>query len=177
MIVRNVDRSLLRTLTAILGDVVRLVGYGEALVPRLSRDLQARFGRGFEVTNLSQMRAFYLTHREILRTPSEKSTLVARSRKFQTVSEKLLDHDALATIAGSFPLPWSHYARLLAVRSADARHFYETEALRGGWSIRQLDRQLGTQFYERTALSRNKANMLRRGHEWARITLYAVPDT
>ena len=33
--------------------------------------------------------------------------------------------------------------------------------MRGGWTVRQLDRQIGTQFYERTALSRNKATMLR----------------
>ena len=43
--------------------------------------------------------------------------------------------------------------------------FYETEALRGGWSVRQLDRQIDSQFYERTALSRNKAAMLRKGAE------------
>jgi predicted nuclease of restriction endonuclease-like (RecB) superfamily len=49
------------------------------------------------------------------------------------------------------------------VRNPEARCFYEAETLRGGWSIRQLDRQIGTQFYERTALSRNKAAMLRRG--------------
>jgi predicted nuclease of restriction endonuclease-like (RecB) superfamily len=41
--------------------------------------------------------------------------------------------------------------------------FYHTEALRGGWSVRQLDRQIASQFYERTALSRNKAAMLTRG--------------
>jgi predicted nuclease of restriction endonuclease-like (RecB) superfamily len=40
---------------------------------------------------------------------------------------------------------------------------YETEALRGGWSVRQLDRQIGTMFYERTALSRDKAAMLTKG--------------
>ena len=39
---------------------------------------------------------------------------------------------------------------------------YETEALRGGWSVRQLDRQIATQFYERTALSRNKAALIKR---------------
>jgi predicted nuclease of restriction endonuclease-like (RecB) superfamily len=48
-------------------------------------------------------------------------------------------------------------------RSAEALAFYHTEALRGGWSVRQLDRQIGSQFYERTALSRNKAAMLGRG--------------
>jgi hypothetical protein len=35
------------------------------------------------------------------------------------------------------------------------RAFYEAESLRGGWTVRQLDRQIGTQFYERTLLSRN----------------------
>ena len=50
---------------------------------------------------------------------------------------------------------------LLAVKGKEARAFYETEALRGGWSVRQLDRQIATQFYERTALSRNKAALIK----------------
>jgi predicted nuclease of restriction endonuclease-like (RecB) superfamily len=62
-----------------------------------------------------------------------------------------------------FPLPWSHYVRLLSVDNPHARRFYEDEAVRGGWSVRQLDRQVGSQFYERTALSRDKAAMLARG--------------
>ena len=41
--------------------------------------------------------------------------------------------------------------------------FYETEALRGGWSVRQLDCEIGTQLYERTMLYRNKAAMLTKG--------------
>ena len=45
------------------------------------------------------------------------------------------------------------------MRNESARAFYETEALRGGWSVRQLDRQIGSQFYERTARSRNRAAM------------------
>ena len=53
--------------------------------------------------------------------------------------------------------------RLLSVKDTHARQFYETEALRGGWSVRQLDRQIGSQFYERTALSKNKAAMLTKG--------------
>ena len=63
-----------------------------------------------------------------------------------------------------FPLPWTHYVHLLRrARSHEARAFYETEALRGGWSVRQLDRQIASQFYERTALSHDKAKMLTRG--------------
>ena len=59
--------------------------------------------------------------------------------------------------AHPFPLAWSHYVRLLSVRNVEARAFYEAEALRGGWSVRQLDRQISSQFYERMALSRKKA--------------------
>jgi len=60
-------------------------------------------------------------------------------------------------------LSWSQYVLLSSVRSKEARDFYEAEAVRGGWSVRQLDRQISTQFYERTALSRNKAAMLKKG--------------
>jgi predicted nuclease of restriction endonuclease-like (RecB) superfamily len=139
--------------------------YGEALIPRLSRDLQARFGRGFGEVNLSQMRGFYLGHREILQTASEKSRPVAALQKVQTASGEFLGHDELARVSGHFPLPWSCYVRLLSVRRPEARRFYEGEALRGGWTVRQLDRQIGSQFYERTALSKNKAAMLRKGQQ------------
>lgn len=79
----------------------------------------------------------------------------------QTVSAE----SSLVAVAGRFSLPWSAYVRLLSVKNENARAFYETEALRGGWSVRQLDRQINTQFYERTALSKNKATMLKKGQK------------
>ncbi len=103
-------------------------GYGEQLVQRLAADLTKRFGRGFSARNLFLMRAFFLAHREIVQTPS----------------------------AQSFPLPWSHYVRLLPLESPEARRFYEQEALRGGWTFKQLDRQVQSQFYERMALSKKQ---------------------
>jgi hypothetical protein len=115
--------------------------YGERLLKRLARDLSERFGRGFSERNLEQMRAFYLGW-PMPQTASAKSPLpgtVRGKRISQTASAKLIEISADA-IHSRFPLPWSHYARLLAVRSADARAFYESEALRGGWTIRQLDR-------------------------------------
>ncbi len=69
----------------------------------------------------------------------------------------------LADVARAFQLPWSHYVLLTSARSPEARDFYHTEALRGGWSVRQLDRQINSLFYERTALSKNKAAMLQKG--------------
>ena len=146
--------------------------YGQALLKRLAADLSASFGRGFSERNLEQMRLFYLAWppEHISQTLSAKSAAPqisqtasgesAAPENSQTVSGQFPD---LPKLARAFPLPWSAYVRLLSVKNAQARAFYETEALRGGWSVRQLDRQIGSQFYERTALSHNKAAMLQKG--------------
>lgn len=131
----------------------RRAGYGEQLIERLASDLTQRFGRGFSRQNLQQMRAFFLTW-PIRQTVSGESSSVPTT---QAGSWRL---DELAKV---FPLPWSAYVRLLSVKDDHARRFYEAEALRGGWSVRQLDRQIGSQFYERTALSKDKAAMLAKG--------------
>lgn len=146
--------------------------YGRELLHRLGGDLSKKFGRGFGWRNLYQMRSFYLAYPRILQTLSakfEETVISGKSRtlsgelgsteKMQTVSAQLPIRD----IANRFPLPWSHYVNLLSVKNPEARSFYESEALRGGWSVRQLDRQINTQFYERTALSRDKAAMLKKG--------------
>lgn len=71
----------------------------------------------------------------------------------------------LGLVARAFPLPWTHYVRRLHVRNALAREFYAREVLAGGWSVRQLDRQINSQFYERTALSKNKSAILLKGEK------------
>jgi predicted nuclease of restriction endonuclease-like (RecB) superfamily len=111
--------------------------YGEQIVEKLSADLTSKFGRGFGRSNLFQMRAFYLAFPE---------------KKVQTLSGQ--------SSAPQFPLPWSHYVKLLSLEDTKARKFYHSEALRGGWSVRQLERQISSLFYERTLASKNKIAML-----------------
>jgi predicted nuclease of restriction endonuclease-like (RecB) superfamily len=129
--------------------------YGEQLVEQLAKDLKGRFGRGFGRANLWQMRGFYRAwpDQKILQTPSGESVIPFLSGAGSTLSR-------ISALVPRFPLPWSAYVRLLSVKNLAARNFYETEALRAGWSVRQLNRQIGSQFYERLALSRNKAAML-----------------
>ena len=133
----------------------RRAGYGEALLKKLSADLTSKFGRGFSRQNLQQMRQFYRAY-----PPTEIcQTVSGKSGKRQTPSGKF----TLDALQDRFSLPWSAYVRLLSLKGKQARAFYEEEALRGGWSVRQLDRQINSQFYERTALSKNKAAMLKKG--------------
>jgi predicted nuclease of restriction endonuclease-like (RecB) superfamily len=128
--------------------------YGATLISCLAKDLTARFGRGFSRQNIQQMRLFYLFW------PKQKICQTV-SGKFKK-SGSALD---LITLANCFPLPWSAYVRLLTVKDASARAFYETETMRAGWSVRQLDRQISSLFYERTALSNNKVAMLKQGQK------------
>ena len=48
----------------------------------------------------------------------------------------------LRELLTAFPLAWSAYMRLLSIKNMHAREFYKIEALRGGWSVRQLTRQI-----------------------------------
>ena len=142
--------------------------YGAALIERLADDLTVQFGRGFSNQNIYNMRLFYLSYHpnQIRQTLSGILAPLPRRQIFQTSSGEFdspsveVGFDDLLT---AFPLPWSAYVRLLSVRDEHARSFYEAEALRGGWSVRQLDRQIGSQFYERTALSKNRTSMLTKG--------------
>ena len=53
-------------------------------------------------------------------------------------------------------LSWTHSTKLLQVINADAREWYEREAYEQGWSVRTLQRNIDTQYYERMLLSQNK---------------------
>jgi predicted nuclease of restriction endonuclease-like (RecB) superfamily len=130
--------------------------YGEQLIDRLAGDLTRQFGRGFGRANLRQMRAFYRAWPDprIRQTPSGEFAIQSNINDIWELPS------TNASLAGRFALPWSAYVRLLSVKRPEARSFYELEALRLGWSVRQLDRQIGSQFYERLALSQNRAAML-----------------
>jgi len=160
--------------------------YGEALINRLSADLTKRFGRGFSRQNLQKMRLIYRIYppEKICQTlsgklPSEKSkTLSGEFKELVRVGNgKLLmtSPEIFEALSLAFPLSWSHYVRLISVDSEDTRRFYEAEALRGGWSVRQIDRQISTLFYERTLLSKNKAAMLKKG-EKAKLGEVVTPE-
>ena len=152
-------------------------GYGESLLVSLAKDLTAKCGRGFSKSNLFQMRAFFIGW-EMFQTPSGNfearaicpampdakiegkfQTPSGKSEIAQTVSARLTND----LIPITFPLSWSHYVRLMSVDKPHVRAFYESEAIRGGWSVRQLDRQISTQFYERAAHSKKPAAMMARG--------------
>lgn len=141
--------------------------YGERLLAQLAERLSTEFGKGFSETNLRYIRQFYLTYAD--RVPPIRHSL----------------SDELAPPLGSGALPggegpatalqvgrmfqpelsWTHYRVLMRVAQDPARLFYEVECAKARWSVRDLERQIGSLLFERLARSRDKAGVLALAHE------------
>ncbi|MDO8455772.1 MAG: PDDEXK nuclease domain-containing protein [Burkholderiaceae bacterium] len=104
--------------------------YGKRVLSDLARRLTAEFGEGFRLSNLRNFRQFYLGF-----------------------SEYEIRHTACSE------LTWSHLRLLMRVEESKARSWYANEAVTEGWSVRALDRQISTLFYERLLGSQDKAGV------------------
>lgn len=94
--------------------------YGEQVLKNLSKELEAEFGNGFSYSNLRNMRQFYRTYPDI----AICYTLCIK-------------------------LPWSHNRLIMRVADCNARRWYIEEASREGWSVRQLERNINSFYYQR----------------------------
>lgn len=112
--------------------------YGKGLMKGLSKRLTSEFGSGFSLRNVQQMRQFYLVY-----------------SKAQTLSAHSLPQKA-QTVSAQFNLSWSHYMLLMRIDDDNERKFYEIEAAKDNWSVRELQRQFDSALYTRLALSRDK---------------------
>lgn len=153
--------------------------YGKELIVRLSHDLMDQFGRGFSRQNLHLIRQFYLIYHGVKKCQTVSGIFTQKSQTPSKKSPNLPKYNNicnLTTLAEAFTLSWSHYVLLVRrIHTQEARRFYEEEALRCGWSTRQLSRQIESQFYERTALSRNKAKILKSG-EKPQLSDHTTPE-
>lgn len=115
--------------------------YGKHLLQELSGVLTKEFGKGFSVSNLQQMRNFYTVYQN-------QQTLSVKSDNTQ--------NEIAQTASAEFSLSWSHYLKLMRIDNENERRFYEIEAAKNNWSVRELDRQYNSALYTRLVVSRDK---------------------
>ena len=101
--------------------------YGKEILKNLSKELTEEFGKGYSYRTLREIRQFYLMFSDF--------------EKWRTVSAKLT---------------WSHFQKVLRVSNEKARIFYLTEAAENMWSVRTLDRNISTLYYNRIVASIDK---------------------
>jgi predicted nuclease of restriction endonuclease-like (RecB) superfamily len=94
--------------------------YGAQLIDALSTELTHKYGKGFSKRNLAYFRTFYQIFPDI-----------------EILQSRLQN------------LTWTHLTKVFRVEDPVAIRWYLTEAAREMWSVRTLDRNISTQYYER----------------------------
>ena len=134
--------------------------YGAKLLPLLAQELQQRGVVRSEERELRRYRQFYQTYPQIRESlppalralyPASTHSGISDSR-IATVSPPSAT-DSATLIA---KLSFTHLAELISIDDPAKRAFYELECLRGNWSVRELKRQMGSLYYERSGLSHDK---------------------
>ncbi|MBI1849044.1 MAG: DUF1016 family protein [Planctomycetes bacterium] len=131
--------------------------YGERLLPRLAESLRRSGLERVDARELRRFRQLYLTYsgiREAL-TPEFRRLLPAArpavGRKGESVTPKFSVNPQTLVSRLSF----THLAELIAIDEPLERAFYEVECMRGNWSVRELKRQIGALYFERSGLSKD----------------------
>ncbi len=124
----------------------RRAEYGKAILRELSNRLTDKLGKGFSTENLKLMRRFYIIY--------------SQDRIGQNISAQF-ENLPITKEGRKFFLSFSHYVSLMRIQNIDERHFYEIEAIRNGWGVKELGRQYDSALYERLALSRDKEGIQR----------------
>jgi predicted nuclease of restriction endonuclease-like (RecB) superfamily len=110
--------------------------YGEAILQTLSIELTNEFGKGFSYANLRNFRQFYQTYPDI----SICYTLCSK-------------------------LTWSHNRLIMRVLDEKARVYYLTEAAKQTWSVRTLERNIDTLYYQRLLSTQKNATTIQTNPE------------
>ena len=138
--------------------------YGKQVLKELSARLTERFGDGWSYPTMKNIRQFYLIYSK--RLNSVEPIEVEKAKQCLPNSDSANNIVANEEVGSlHFMLSWSHYLILMRVENPDARSFYEIECAQQQWSVRQLNRQVGSSLYERLALSRNKNEVMRLAKE------------
>jgi len=145
--------------------------YGKQILKGLSEQLTKEFGKGFSLSNLEQIRKFYLIYSKsetllrILQIQNPQSVIVESESSIPqslTVEFKKFDYHTLISF---FKLTWTHYLFLMRIDDENERSFYEIETEKNNWSVRELKRQYNSALYIRLALSRDKEGVLKLSEE------------
>jgi predicted nuclease of restriction endonuclease-like (RecB) superfamily len=99
--------------------------YGESVLKDLSIALTQEFGRGFSYANLRNFRQFYLTYP---------------------------DFEICYTLCSK--LTWSHNRLIMRVENKDAQRYYLQETTDQQWSVRTLERNINTAYFQRILSSK-----------------------
>ncbi len=148
--------------------------YGDRLFDELSVRLKKIKLKGLAATNLRLCRQFYKVYPKMVQVSSrllDEGKIKLPKPIHQSLTDEL-KNIVIRKDQSSSPgievllkqLSFTHFAELVKIDNPLKRAFYEVEAIRGRWSVRQLKRQIETLLFERTGLSTEKDRLLEKVH-------------
>ena len=138
--------------------------YGKGIIKVLAKELSSKYGKGLDFSSLYQYIRFYRLFPEILDAVSPKSRTTNVKQQNRGILDAASPKMERGAAAGTHLLPWTHYRELIRVENAEARKWYEQEALREMWSTRTLHRNIASQYYFRLLQSAHKENVVNEMH-------------
>ena len=159
--------------------------YGAGLLKRVSADLREREVPGASPDMLERMRLLYLHYPQVAERISaplvRKLPVGEPAAPGSDISAPSVRNSGDRTprplpIEKLLELSWTHLADLVRLEDPWKRAFYENECLKGHWSKRQLQRQIGSLLYERSGLSTDKEAVIERARQQAMETSGQIAD-
>ena len=135
--------------------------YGDKLLENIAKELKNKGLKNVSRAELIRFRKFYKTYPQIRGTLSHKSLKLPEqirgtvSQQLQTVEYVSVEPEKLVR-----SIPFSHLAELIKIDDPHKRLFYETETIKGTWSVRELRRQIHSLFYERAGMSKKPKQLI-----------------
>ncbi len=124
--------------------------YGKRIIALASEALTAEFGKGYSESTLRNFRKFYLSFRGLqIQQPLLAEFNQAGINQQPLLAESSTASAGISTYQMPTNLSWMHYERLMRVRNEDERDWYMREAASENWSYRTLNRNIGSQYYQR----------------------------
>lgn len=141
--------------------------YGSKLLTALANSLKQQGLKGLAYSNLKTARQFYLTYPQIRQTVSgELQRIVIKDVTLPIEAQLPVVAAEIAALPGIAPklllsrLSFSHFVELLLADTPLKRAFYEVQAVKNNWSVRELKRARESLLFERTGLSQDKRKVL-----------------
>jgi predicted nuclease of restriction endonuclease-like (RecB) superfamily len=151
--------------------------YGARLLETLASDLASREVKGLgDPRTLRDCRALYRAYPQIrgsltreFKFPGLPSPVTSNlSTPSGTIRESATrESPPPLDFADVLRLSWTHLQELVHIDDPWKRAFYENQCLQSCWSVRQLQRQIGSLLYERTGLSTDKQAVIARARKQA----------
>ncbi len=164
--------------------------YGDKIVRKLADALHRQRIPGASYRSLELYKRFYFDYPQIVQTVSAQfrklkgdrfiSRLIVQTPSAQSGQKLQLSslkfHRTISGESGTMPIPshavpvekllstlsFSHFVELLKVDNFQKRTFYEIEAIKGNWNVRELKRNIGSLLFDRISLSKDKKSFLKK---------------